>query len=458
MAAPSCIPHTVARQFATEVVNKLSEEQLRNFGITKDNKDEAIEAIRVLVEHHINGEPKKKDQMLQNVDGFVSDLVNHFTVVKVPKDQYEDAESQYRHFLEDLEKQGIEGTSRIDSVEIPEDDALQEEAIKLEAFLQSYNKVVSYKKEMYPDGKKIKSISYILMEPEESEEASVQEKAVNTIKNIQNLSKIEIKGSKGKLDYVSRDEEIPPGWHRTGRYLYDGKIIRAKSVSKDVHGDEEYTGPVLASHIGNSVDAVGRMVFNKTSKIYNDKNELVSDEELQEIIDDDLRGVFTVAGLKNLIKDFQKLEEQLKEKWGDDIQIITEDIRFFAQQADGTWIQGKPDMLVVDNEGVVHTLDFKTSKMTDIKGYMTIFHDENEQQYHTGENYGKQISRYIRQQQSYGLNVEEQAYVILVDTWYDGDTFIPYNYSNIIFIKFIEREEKAEGKAIKESIEQKVVL
>ena len=422
MAAPSCIPHRVARQFATEVVDKLPDEQLKDFGINKDNKEEAIEAVRVLVEHHVNGEPdpEKKEQMLQNVNGFVSDLVNHFTVVKVPKDQYEEAEKQYRHFLEDLEKQGIEGTSRIDSIEIPEDDALQEEAVKLEAFLQSYNKVVSYKKETYPDGKKIKSISYILMEPEESEETSAQEKAVNTIRKIQDLSKIEIKNSKGKLDYVSKDEEIPSGWRRTGRYLYDGKIIRAKSVSKDVHGNEEYTGPVLASHIGNSVDAVGRMVFDKTSKLYTDKNELVSAEELQDIIDNDLRGVFTVAGLKNLIKDFQKLEEQLKEKWGDDIQIITEDIRFFAQQADGTWIQGKPDMLVVDNEGIVHTLDFKTSKMTDIKGYMTIFHDENEQQYHTGENYGKQISRYIRQQQSYGLNVEEQPYVILVDTWYDG--------------------------------------
>lgn len=424
MAAPSCIPHIVARQFATEVVDKLSDKQLKDFGITKENRDETIEAIRVLVEHHVNGEsdPEKKDQMLQNVDGFISDLVNHFTVVKVLKDQYEEAERQYRHFFESLEKLGIEGTSRIDSIEIPEDDALQEEAVKLEAFLQSYNKVVSYKKEYYdPDTKKkIKSISYILMEPEESEEASAQEKAVNTIRKIQDLSKIEIKNSKGKLDYVSKDEEIPSGWRRTGNYLYDGKIIRAKSVSKDVHGDEEYTGPVLASHIGNSVDAVGRMVFDKTSKLYNDQNKLVGNEELQDIIDNDLRGVFTVAGLKNLIKDFQKLEEQLKEKWGDNIQIITEDIRFFAQQADGTWIQGKPDMLVVDGKGVVHTLDFKTSKMTDIKGYMTIFHDENEQQYHTGENYGKQISRYIKQQQSYGLNVEEQPYVILVDTWYDG--------------------------------------
>ena len=93
MAAPSCIPHTVARQFATEVVNKLSSEQLEYFGITKENKDEAIEAIRVLVEHHVNGEPdpEKKDQMLQNVEGFVSDLVNHFTVTKIPKDQYEEA-------------------------------------------------------------------------------------------------------------------------------------------------------------------------------------------------------------------------------------------------------------------------------------------------------------------------------------------------------------------------------
>lgn len=32
-----------------------------------------------------------------------------------------------------------------------------------------------------------------------------------------------------------------------------------------------------------------------------------------------------------------------------------------------------------------------------------------------------------------------------VDTWYDGDTFIPYNYSNIIFIKFIEKEEKIDN-------------
>ena len=103
MAAPSCIPHRVARQFATEVVDKLSDEQLKDFGINKDNKEEAIEAIRVLVEHHVNGEPdpEKKEQMLQNVNGFVSDLVNHFTVVKDPKDQYEEEEKQYRHFLED---------------------------------------------------------------------------------------------------------------------------------------------------------------------------------------------------------------------------------------------------------------------------------------------------------------------------------------------------------------------
>lgn len=28
-----------------------------------------------------------------------------------------------------------------------------------------------------------------------------------------------------------------------------------------------------------------------------------------------------------------------------------------------------------------------------------------------------------------------------IDTWWDGEKFIPYNYSNIIFIKFIEEQK-----------------
>ena len=28
-----------------------------------------------------------------------------------------------------------------------------------------------------------------------------------------------------------------------------------------------------------------------------------------------------------------------------------------------------------------------------------------------------------------------------VDTWYDGTSFIPYNYTNIIFIKFVKKAD-----------------
>ena len=28
-----------------------------------------------------------------------------------------------------------------------------------------------------------------------------------------------------------------------------------------------------------------------------------------------------------------------------------------------------------------------------------------------------------------------------VDTWFDGNNFIPYNYTNVVFIKFIKEED-----------------
>lgn len=30
-----------------------------------------------------------------------------------------------------------------------------------------------------------------------------------------------------------------------------------------------------------------------------------------------------------------------------------------------------------------------------------------------------------------------------VDTWYDGTNFIPYNYTNIIFIKFVKEQDNS---------------
>jgi hypothetical protein len=111
MAALNCINHRLSENFAKKVIDKLSDEQLQNYGITDGNHNSVIKAIQALFERYYNAESNedKKDLMLQNVEGFMSDLDNYFTTVKLPKDQYEQAEDQYRHFLNDLEKMGFEG-------------------------------------------------------------------------------------------------------------------------------------------------------------------------------------------------------------------------------------------------------------------------------------------------------------------------------------------------------------
>ena len=408
MAAPSCIPHAVSRGFATQVVDKLSNEQKNKFGITDDNKEDAIEAIKALAERHINAEtnPDRKDQMLQNPEGFIADLEKYFSIVRVPEDNIEEAQKQYKSVKSFLEGQNM---GRLVTFKFTEDKEDQEQATTAEAFFLSYNLLfkegVSLFKEYYPNGK-VKAISIILMEPQRMDGKTAQEKTLDTISSIQAI----------ESQYI-RPEKDAHG-NRTGYsiYKYNGKNIRVESVSHNVHGDENYDVPVLASHIGTHVDTVGRLVFDKNSKLWKDGN-LVDNDTLQDIIDTELRGIFTVSGLKNLINDFLKLEDQLKEKWGNDIKIFSGDLKLFAKQPDSDlWIHGKPDLLVIDNTGTVHVLDFKTSKMTDIKGYQQVLHDK----YGTAEKYGQQVSRYIKLLESYGLHVDNEPYVVLIDTWYDG--------------------------------------
>jgi hypothetical protein len=82
--------------------------------------------------------------MLKNVEGFISDLDKYFTIVKLSKDQYEQAEDQYRHFLDDLEKLGFGDMGRIDTFDVDNTEEDQNAAAGLEAFLGSYDKVITY--------------------------------------------------------------------------------------------------------------------------------------------------------------------------------------------------------------------------------------------------------------------------------------------------------------------------
>lgn len=417
--AASCVLPSASEGFAKQVINKLTDRQLANFGITSDNrKDNALKAIANLVERYVGREPdyNRQQQMLSNVDGFISDLENFFSVVQVSDSEYDEAKELYDKFY--AEADDNLDTSRIDIFEFSQSEDDQKNAATTERILGSYNKVVSYQKQYYKNGK-VKSISYVLMRPVRDNSQTAQQKSIDTIQSILSIESsqfpvdIEITNTRGDVQYVRRNKDIPEGWHKTGRhhYRYAGQTILTEPVTGY---DPNADFPIMAAPIGTHVDSVGRMVFDRDSQIYNSEGEIVDDKTLQSIIDTDLGGIFTVSGLRNLISDFQKLENQFKQKWGDDIKVFSGDIKLFGQNENSdVWHIGKPDLLVIGADGVVHVVDFKTYKMTDIRGYQTF---DNQR----AEKYGRQVSAYIRMLQSYGLNVDESPYIVQIDTYYDS--------------------------------------
>ena len=362
--------------------------------------------------------------MLQNVENFLTDFENYFAVAGVPENEIEEAGEQYRAFENILNSLDC---GKIGVLEYGEDKESQDNATKTMAILGQFDKVVTSMIEYHdPAHKKVKSIGFILKKPVETEGETAQQKALKKIDNIRSIEvsqwpvDIEITDGQGNIKYVKKNKDIPEGWQKTGRYhyQYNGKTILTESVSNNVNGyDPNADYPILAAPIGTHVDKVGRLFFDKESILFNKNGNLVSDDQLEEIIYDELGGIFTVQGLKNLIDDFNKLEKQFQDKWGKDIKIFSGEIDLFGKTPDSDlWIHGKPDLLVVDRSGIVHVIDFKTSKMIDIRGYQQVLHDS----YGTSEKYGKQVSRYIRMLESYGLKVDNEPYIVLIDTWYNS--------------------------------------
>ena len=438
MVALSCIAPSVSREFAIKVVNKLTDSQLEKYGITNtEQREDAVRTLTDIISRYVGKETdfSKREQMLQDVDGFISDLENFFGVVMVSEDEFKEAQDLYTQFQEKVMKPY--NLSRLTNVDFTEDE--QQEAQDLLATVGSYGDVISINVNYHDSAKtKIKSVSFILMEPQKREGQTVQDKAVETIEKIANIEvsqyPVDIEITDGNsIRYVKKNKDIPKGWQKTGRYhyRYNGKVVLTESVSNNVNGynpDADYA--LLSAPIGTHVDTVGRLFFNKESELYGQDGNIVDDEKLNDIITFKLGGIFTVQGLKNLIGDFAQLEKQLQDKWGKDIQLFSGEIDLFGKiPNDDLWIHGKPDLLVVDNKGVVHVLDFKTSKINSINGYQNVFHDGSYSS-ETAQKYGQQISRYIKMLESYGLKVDNEPYVVLIDTWYDSSDHGTRNYDS----------------------------
>ena len=443
MAAISCIAPHVSREFATKVVDKLDSTQLEKYGITNaEYREDAIRTLADIISRHVGQETdfSKREQMLQDVDGFIHDLENFFGIVRVSEDEFENTQNLYEQFQEKVLKPY--GLSRMANFDVSNNPQEQEYAKDLLAILESYNDVVSFNVSYHDEAKtKIKTISFILMEPYKQEGLTAQGKAVETIKKIADIEvsqyPVDIEITDGdNIRYVKKNKDIPTGWQKTGKYhyRYNGKVILTNSVRNDANGyNPDGDFPVLAAPIGTYVDTVGRLFFDKESDLYDADGNLKNDEELEELISMELGGIFTIQGLKNLIKDYKQLETQIEKKWGIEhcgkpVQVFSGDVDLFGKQPNSDlWIHGKPDLLVIDGNGVVHVIDFKTSKMFDIKGYQNVLHDEYTKE--RAEEYGKQVSRYIRILESYGLNVDNEPYVVLIDTWYDSSDHGAKNYN-----------------------------
>lgn len=432
MAGFSCIPSTESRKFAQTVVDKLTDEQKTKFGITNETMQEAVVTIQTAAEYYLNNKQfDNPQQMLKNVDDFIDTLENYYTVVEVAKQDKEKAEEQYealRSELKDIDKATDDSINTFNTYNFEEYDEDHQKIAKImEGLLLSmdmlFKEGVSMFRVYYPGTNNIKSISFIVPQIKESTEKTAQEKTIDKLMKIKSLSKMEIYNPKTKeTQFIDSDEKIPDGWRPTKRYEYNGKIVTATGVTTEINKNEPaYTGPVAAAPIGTHVDTVGRSFFNKNSAIW-ENGKLANDETLRAFIDEELGGIFTLQGLKNLIKDFEKLEAQIKDKWGKwgKVQIISDQIRLFGRNPEtGAWTVGIPDLIVVDGKGVVHTLDFKTHKMSTLTGYTSynnVLHDDTR----AAVKYGKQETRYIKMQQAYGLNVDETPYIVLVDTWYDS--------------------------------------
>lgn len=426
----SCLRPEISRDFAAKVIDTMTQEQRDKYGINDDNRNEAILALSAYAGSFINAAPTEDQQqrMLDNPSGFISFLDAYGDKKTILSDEYDETKEQYDSLID-------AGFSRVGTIYVDANDAEKVEDYKSQfADMNSMGLAFVYQ-DTYTDddGNNYVGFSYFITEPVKSTE-NAQENTVNQISKIRDIKHSEFPvryeiaedsdRNNNNTKWVNSTSDIPQGWHRTGNteYEYKDQTIRTSSVTGYSNADF----PLLSGPIGNQVDKVGRLTLGGSSALFQHDNEgklvFKDDEELQNVINTQLGGIFTVRGLKNLVNDFLELKEQIKNAWGKNSVFITDEITLFAKtnekdkEGNDLWKVGKPDLIVVGDNGVAHVLDFKTMKMRDIKSYNSIYPNK-------AEKYSLQESSYIRMLQSQGVNTDENAYIVQVDAYYDSSDY-----------------------------------
>lgn len=448
-----CFSMKALRSFANKVLDKLTDEQLQILGISKDElRDNTVDAIMQIAKINLReATAALAAKRLEQIDEFIDDLINRMLTKKVAHEIYDSVTANYKDFLNYFEGRRIGSLYYADDEKAQQDAYNDAEVLRLNgtwltSYIQyAYNKETGEKiyvtiKDKEGNPKKvpvIKHLSYILKEPQKVEKTAQQvtlerldnlgEK--NDSSNIQRTGRVEIANPSGRKQLVSEDElnedaKKPEDkrkyrfWKKTGRLerIIEGKKAVVESVSVHVHGYvEDLDIPALSSPLGTVVDVIGRNFFNKTL-FWDKEGKLLSDKELEGIINLKLGRAFTVKGLTNLLGDFEELEKQLREKFNDqNLKYYPSSINLLGKISGNEYMLGQPDLIVIDSRGKLHLVDFKTVHVGNVNNYNTLM-----KEYNRGVDYGKQVSRYIQMLEAQGFEVDRQPYIVQIDTWYSS--------------------------------------
>ena len=392
----TCIYDT-DNKISTEFIEGLTQEEREELGITNDRlKEVAKHALSTQIEMELAHEdPEELDALLNDKKAMAKKIKEKLlSTARTTQEEVDDANEELEAIMDGLETSSYIGASYYEDTEQG-----RTEAKKREELLNSFGTVWAHLQEkpveidVNGETKKVLVVYHVLKKPVLSKQKTAQQKAVDAIHEIASLSE--------KREF--------------GKYWYNNKLIKATSVSKRLGQIDDSTIPIASRKIGSNVDTIGRRVFEDPDRLRN-----ATDEELKEL-NEEANNIFSLEGLKALIEDFRKLEEDLKKQFGDDIVIITEEVRLLAEDKDG-WVVGVPDMFVVDGKGTIHMLDFKTHKIHGLNNtYIDVFTDRMNDKFGTRERYADQLSYYVKMLQSFGLDVAEEAQIIVIDSYYYSD-------------------------------------
>ena len=431
---PICTLPGVRESFAQKVFDILTEDQKKAFGITDATAEDAKITIASIAKPWLNNSETIEEQnnKIDHPETFLNRLFEETRVI-LNDEAFERAEKELTSYdaqyaeqlshlihLEDTTKEGLEGQKKM--------------------ILNFFGTVARTVREWEDENDGSYHVSIIIRKPVKSTAIPVQDRTLQALDKLSTVGKearavgIEIKNNKtGERKRWDKYKTVPDGWSKTGRYYwnYNGRIILANSVSNEVHGFKDEYIENIATRLGNLLDKFGRQFFDRSSALWQlgDLRKLatkktLTDEEtakIQKFITDEMQDIYTVSGLRNLIKDFLELESQIQNRWPK-AKMFSGDLRMFApNRGDKSFVTGAPDLIVVDKEGRLHVIDFKTWRIGSGRNYQTL-QEKPESEYSRREDYSEQISYYIRILQSQGFDVEESPYIVQVDTYYESSS------------------------------------